>query len=286
MHKTDRKKISTRGRLIFLYLILGFIYAAALVNAQAQPRKLKGRVINSATSRPVADVTIFFEGTNIHTTSGPEGAFEIDLPLDGIIMLKASCIGFKSYHTPIDPSRDSLMDIEIRLVEDPKEIGEVNIIKNRRKLELLNTPMLEPLSIDLSTTTISSEDIRQTASKTVIEAMAYCPGAFIETRGRKVKQFFSVRGQKYPYPEYSINGVWQREFHETPYFFSTGNVEKIEIIRSSAALIHGLSGMSGMINIVTTLPERNFQPVNSINLCKRYPHICDAQTNLYSRLYS
>ncbi|MCK4921001.1 MAG: TonB-dependent receptor plug domain-containing protein, partial [Bacteroidales bacterium] len=153
---------------------------------------------------------------------------------------------------------------------DPKEIGQVSIIKNKREMEILNTPSMEPLSIDLSTTTISKEEIRRTASKTVIESMAYSPGVFIETRGRKVKQFFSVRGQKYPYPEYSINGVWQREFHETPYFFSSANVEKIEIIRSSAALLHGLSGMAGIVNIVTkkyskpeTIAELEYGSFNS-----------------------
>jgi len=42
----------------------------------------------------------------------------------------------------------------------------------------------------------------------------------IVTRSRKVKQFFSVRGQKYPYPENAVDGVVFREFFEVPYFFS------------------------------------------------------------------
>ena len=238
-------------RILLANVILMLTHAGGLVNAQTQSRILEGNVVNSNTDRPVADVTIFIEGTNIYTTSDQEGAFEIDLPLDGDFQLVASCIGYKTLEKYIDTSKDSLIYIELRLMEDPKEIGQVNIIRSKRELEIHNSPTVEPLSLDPSTTTISMEDIRRTASKTVIEAMAYSPGAFIETRGRKVKQFFSVRGQKYPYPEYSINGVWQREFHETPYFFSTGNVEKIEIIRSSAALLHGLSGMSGIVNIVT-----------------------------------
>ena len=88
--------------------------------------------------------------------------------------------------------------------------------------------------------------------------MNFIPGALIETRGRQVKQFFSVRGQKYPYPDYAVNGVWQKEFEEIPYFFSTSDIEEIEIIRSSAALLTGLSGLTGLVNIRTkeyTSPE-------------------------------
>jgi iron complex outermembrane receptor protein len=66
-----------------------------------------------------------------------------------------------------------------------------------------------------------------------------------------VKQFFSVRGQKYPYPDYALNGIWQQEFEELPYFFSASDIEKIEVVRSSAALLTGLSGIGGLINIKT-----------------------------------
>ena len=77
-----------------------------------------------------------------------------------------------------------------------------------------------------------------------------------------MKQFFSVRGQKYPYPDYAVDGVWQKEFEELPYFFSTSDIEEIEIVRSSAALLTGLSGMAGLINIKTreyTSPETNIE---------------------------
>jgi hypothetical protein len=39
-------------------------------------------------------------------------------------------------------------------------------------------------------------------------------GALTETCGRPVKQFFSIRGQKYPYPDYALNGIWQQEFEQ------------------------------------------------------------------------
>ncbi|HLP74632.1 MAG TPA: TonB-dependent receptor [Bacteroidales bacterium] len=125
---------------------------------------------------------------------------------------------------------------------------------------LMEKPYTEPNSILPSISRLTRSDIAKTGATNVVEAMNFVPGALIETRGRQVKQFFSVRGQKYPYPDYAVNGVWQKEFEEIPYFFSASDIEEIEIIRSSAALLTGLSGLTGLVNIRTreyTSPETN-----------------------------
>lgn len=131
------------------------------------------------------------------------------------------------------------------------EIDSVVIRAKRETKNLMKRPYTEPNSIFPAISKLSNADIKRQGATNLIEAMNYVPGGLIETRGRQVKQFFSVRGQKYPYPDYAIDGVWQKEFEELPYFFSTSDIEEIEIVRSSAALLTGLSGMAGLINVKT-----------------------------------
>ncbi|MBD3181616.1 TonB-dependent receptor [Candidatus Poribacteria bacterium] len=123
-------------------------------------------------------------------------------------------------------------------------------VTGKRPRDVIAKPMSESSGLEISTTLVNEEEIERQGAKTIVDALKYVPGAWIESRGRKVKQFFSVRGQKYPYPEYAIDGAWQREFHETPYFFSATNIERVEVIRSSAALLNGLGGLVGIVNIV------------------------------------
>jgi len=123
-------------------------------------------------------------------------------------------------------------------------------VKSERLRDVIGEPMLESLGLELSTTVVNQAEIRRQGAKSLIDALKYVPSAWIETRGRKVKQFFSVRGQQYPYPEYAVDGAWQREFHELPYFFSSSDIARIEVIRSSAALLTGLSGLAGVVNII------------------------------------
>ena len=130
-------------------------------------------------------------------------------------------------------------------------IDTVRITAPKESRSLLREPYTEPFSLLPVISTVTIRDIRKQGAVNVIDAMNYIPGGLTETRGRQVKQFFSVRGQKYPYPDYALNGIWQQEFEELPYFFSASDIEKIEIIRSSAALLTGLSGIEGLINIKT-----------------------------------
>ena len=144
----------------------------------------------------------------------------------------------------------------------PYEIDSVVIKARIESRNLMLRPYTEPNSLVPAISRLTREDIRRQGSTNVIDAMTHIPGALIETRGRQVKQFFSVRGQKYPYPDYAIDGVWQKEFEELPYFFSTSDIEEIEIVRSSAALLTGLSGMAGLVNIKTReyiKPETNLE---------------------------
>jgi outer membrane receptor protein involved in Fe transport len=128
-------------------------------------------------------------------------------------------------------------------------------IKGKHLRNLLKVPLAEPAPLEVTTTIVNEQEIIKQGSEDVIDALRFVPGALIETRGRKVKQFFSVRGQRYPYPGYAVNGIWQREFHETPYFFSSSEIDRIEVIRSSSAMLKGPTSLSGIVNIIPKIYE-------------------------------
>lgn len=135
-----------------------------------------------------------------------------------------------------------------------KTIDEVVVLGNYKQKALLMNPLRTQASLMTSAASVDKKEVKLQGANTLIEALKYTPGAWIETRGRKVKQMFSVRGQNYPYPSYSINGIWQKEFQEMSYFFNSANIEKITINRSSSALLNSLSALTGVVNIETTKP--------------------------------
>jgi outer membrane receptor protein involved in Fe transport len=134
--------------------------------------------------------------------------------------------------------------------QQSEQVMDTVMVTGRAARNPVARPKTESSGLEPAISVVDQEEITRQGAKTVMDALEYIPGAWVETRGRKVKQFFSIRGQKYPYPDYALDGAWQREFLETPYFFPSGDVERIEIMRSSAALLTGLSGLAGVVNII------------------------------------
>lgn len=240
----------TKKTLFFLV----FLILAVNLHGQSSG-SFKGQIINSKTNEFISSANIIVEGTNIGTSSDREGNFEIMNLTPGRYHILISVVGFNKKRVSVQLPQKSVQNFQIKLVPENRELGNVDVF-GYQNLILKDTSIVrEPLSVATAISRISAVEIEKQGAVTLVDAMQYIPGAWTETRGRKVKQFFSVRGQKYPYPEYSIDGVWQREFEETSYFMSTLNIESIEIVRSSAALVKGLSGLSGIIDVKTVKPK-------------------------------
>ena len=242
-----RTKLSYGKSFCFGFVL---IFLNQMATTASNPQGIKGSVRDAVTRNPLINANIIVKGTSYGTSSDGSGHFRlIGLSL-GKYLIRASMIGYKSAERSVVVWSDSLVSLHFALQSTVLVMDSVSVIADRIR-NVIAEPSLESPGLELVMSTVTRREIKRQGAKTLIDAMKFVPGALIETRGRKVKQFFSVRGQQYPYPEYAVNGAWQREFHEMPYFFAAADIERLEVLRSSAALLTGLSGMAGVINIVT-----------------------------------
>ena len=75
------------------------------------------------------------------------------------------------------------------------------VVKTDRTQKLLANPRLESSALEPSIASIEADMMREQDTRVLTDALQFLPGSWTETRGRKVRQFVSFRGQKYPYPE-------------------------------------------------------------------------------------
>jgi len=242
----------SKNRFIFNFILIYFLILAEICSSQS----IKGTIRDTETKNSLANANIVIENTLLGTSSNTEGEFKLQFSTAGEFVIHVSMIGYKTEKRTITVRADSILLLNIELEPTVISLSPV-MVTGKRDRNAISVPSIESAALDISTSFISKREIKRQGAKTLIEAMNYVPGALIETRGRKVKQFFSIRGQRYPYPDYAVNGAWQREFLETPYFFSSNDIEGVEVIRSSAALLTGLSGLAGVINIITKQYERS-----------------------------
>lgn len=125
----------------------------------------------------------------------------------------------------------------------------------RPERNLLLEPVAESAALDATRIELNAGDLQVIKPATASEALKTASGVHTETRGRKYKQFHSFRGQVYPYPDVTFDGIWQREALELFYVYPGAALERVEIIRSASTLFHGLADVVGVINLVPRRPS-------------------------------
>ena len=257
-----------------LFLVAVFFNFNSLPVSSQEIFIIKGHIFNSETNEPVSNANILIPETREGTSSDNSGYFELKLSR-GEYNLIITSVGFieRRIAVKIPPGLTELL--RINLYPAKHEIGGVDVYGNYYIPDRDTSINRIPASVMPATSTISAVEIEKQGAVTLIDAVRYVPGGWTESRGRKTKQFFSVRGQKYPYPNYSIDGIWQKEFEETGYFLSALDIESVEIVRSSNALVKGLSGLTGVIDVKTKKPHRE-----TASLMTKYGEYNSYVTNL------
>lgn len=142
------------------------------------------------------------------------------------------------------------------------EQGEKSLFTALPERDLTLRPLTESPGLETATTVVGRPEIERYNAYSVLDALKYVPGAWTESRGRKEKLLFGVRGQRYPYPGTLVDGAWFREFTESSFFLNAAFVDRIELTRSSADLLLTPGGMAGNLNLVPrqyTQPETQLQ---------------------------
>jgi outer membrane cobalamin receptor len=225
-----------------------FTFFCLSFSASAQ-QSITGNVINEQNRQVLADANVVLLPLNSGAVTDEKGNFEIRNINEGRYEMVVSMVGYQNYRQEIVVEEGKEAFYRILLKPDNLYIDEVDILGEGAEQRLLRQPDLEPASLQAMSSTIQRHEIMYQGAVTLVDALKYVPGALVETRGRKVKQFFSVRGQMYPYPTYSMDGVWQKEFHETVYFINAANIESIEVVRSASAMLKSLSPLAGVIDV-------------------------------------
>lgn len=241
----------------FIFLLTIFLNVSLLAY-QADARQdltVRGQVYDAGTGGPIPNAGILVSETLQGTSSDSDGWFELRLT-KGEYNIRVTSLGYAAKNIRLSVPSAGMQDLMIGLEQESVEIEGVDIFGRFFLADRDSSISREQVSIMPAITRINAVEIERQGAVTLTDAIKFVPGAWIETRGRKTKQFFSVRGQKYPYPDYSINGIWQKEFEETVYFMSALDIESIEIVRSSGALVKGLSGLTGVVDIKTKKPEK------------------------------
>lgn len=107
-----------------IYILL-FALALFCGTVTAQTTRVRGRVVDAATKKPLDAVSVVFPGTTVGALTDEKGLFAIEFR-DTVSRVQAMCIGYETQTVPVKPR--AFNTVEIKLTESGFDIEDVVIL--------------------------------------------------------------------------------------------------------------------------------------------------------------
>lgn len=237
--------MSIRALFAIPFLFVSYI-AAAQTSLQGKICTLEGI--------PAANVTIELKELKKQTISDSNGRFSFNPVAKGEYTLIASHTGLHPKQQKVTVAQEQLTPLEIVLSENAGELQEVFI---NSKKGLNNQPVsigkmaIDPMDLPQSITVVGQSVIQEQQSQRLSDIVKNVNGVYLSTTRANTQESFSARGYGF-----SSNNLFKNGSRiNTGTMPELSSLEKVEILKGSAAILYGNVAPGAIINMVTKQPK-------------------------------
>ena len=205
-----------------------------------------GKVTDAKTNRNLQGVSIYFSDIKIGVSTDANGNFELRNIPEGKHLVELSHIGYSTLIDNIEINGNTRKDYA--LIESVVENNAVIVTGVSGATQLKKAPF--------QVSVLRKQDLEQSASSNIIEALAKKPGVSTMSTGPAISKPI-IRGLGYNRVLTINDGVRQEGQQwgdEHGIEIDESSVNKVEILKGPASLIYGSDAMAGVINIITNVP--------------------------------
>jgi len=230
------------------------LFISLLLPLFIQAQSISGYVKDSVNGKPITgvNITIGLKGT----ITDENGFFSIENISEDILTLKISCIGYITIQKQIDSSTKTY---EFFLTKNDVYLDEVVVSATRTENRISQIPG----RINM----ISSEKLSLVAAQSIDEYLQLLPGV-------QVSRSFGIFSTKSSVTMRGLSGNEQARtlvlVDGVPVnkadggsvnwnLISTGQVERVEVVKGPGSALYGGNAMGGVINVITLKPTKPFQ---------------------------
>ncbi len=240
-------------------LIFGIICS---VLTFAQSGSISGK-ITTLDGKPAADVNVFLKPYHNGTVSAEDGSFIITHIKHGDYLLVISYTGLQTIEKQVRISDSKTAEINIVLHENASQLDEV-IVESRRTLNkrplAIGKASIAPMDLPQSVAVIGQELIRDQQGQRLSDVIKNVNGVYLASTRGSTQENFSARGYGFS----SSNMFKDGSRINTGAMPELSSLERVEILKGSAAILYGNVAPGGIINMVTKQPK--FEKAGEISM--------------------
>ncbi len=228
-------------KVIHFIYILGILFLTTGLYAQ---ETVNGKITDGV-GTPIAATNIIVKGTSVGTVSDFDGNYSITASQGSTLVF--SSLGFVTKEVIVD---SNLMNIQLE--SDISQLSEVIVSSTRRPVRKLETTT--------AVSVIGAKLIETARPEGFSEAIQGTPGVYTsQSQGRSrgsifIRGFPDGSGNGLVYTGILIDGLPSLATTARPPDFAFGfdqNVERIEVVRGSAATLFGRASAAGVVNVIS-----------------------------------
>lgn len=221
----------------------------------AQNRTVSGRVVD-AQNNGVPNASVTIRGTNLGTTTGPDGAFSLTVP-SGSSTIVVSSVGFGTREVSIR----NLSNVTVSLTTATNSLDEIVVVgyqQRRKRDEAGAISTVRAGDIENQPNVSLDKALQGRAAGVLVQSNNGIPGGAINVRIRGVGSFNA--GTQ---PLYIVDGVQLNTRNDASFtqsnplaFLNPNDIESIDVLKDASASIYGASAANGVV-IITTKKGRS-----------------------------
>jgi iron complex outermembrane receptor protein len=213
--------------------------------------------VTTTDNKPAAYVSVVLKGTNKYSITDENGNFTLKNIKEGLYTLEISMVGLRAIEKPVEIKKDQETAIAIALEEDAQQLAAVTIVSRRTlndKPVSIGKISIDPMELPQSIATISQSTIKNQQALRLSDIVKNVNGVYLTTTRGSVQESFAARGYAF-----SNTNLFKDGFRiNSGIMPEVSSLEKVEILKGSAAILYGQVAPGGILNMVTKQPKFQF----------------------------
>jgi outer membrane receptor protein involved in Fe transport len=224
--------------LLGLFCCVGLAYGQHVVS---------GKITASGNGVPVVGAYVIEKNTSNGITTDTEGNYSIKVASPKTT-LRVTSVGFAAQEVSVNDKTT----INVELKEDATTLNDVVVSATRGPVRKLETTT----AIDI----LPGKELQERTPVTLADAIRYTPGIYAQSSAGRyggqifIRGFPDGTGNGLVYTGVLLDGIPTLASPTRPvdeFFKYDANIERIEIVRGSAATLFGRSSAAGVVNMIT-----------------------------------
>lgn len=238
--------MSTKNYILFLFILASSI-------SFSQNGSIKG-IIKTSDSKAAEYVSVGLKNKSVGVSTNSKGEYELKNIEPGTYTLMVSYLGLETKEQLVEVKSGETTTVnEIQIKESATQLQEVIIagVKNlNEKPVSIGKINIKPMDLPQSVSSIDKEIMEQQQVQTMSDALKNFNGVYIMGTTGGYQQEIAGRGFAFSSSNTFKNGI---RFNNTA-MPELSSLEKVEILKGSAAILFGNVAAGGVINLVTKKP--------------------------------